>query len=52
MAPARCDGYADWYDESIGAHSATATPLLLRWWEPVQATALMWAAGLAHTWPP
>jgi SAM-dependent methyltransferase len=30
MAPARYDGHADWYDESIAAYSATATPLLLR----------------------
>jgi len=30
MAPARYDGHADWYNESIAAYSATATPLLLR----------------------
>jgi hypothetical protein len=30
MAQARYDGHADWYDESIAAYSATATPLLLR----------------------
>jgi SAM-dependent methyltransferase len=30
MAPARYDGHADWYDESIAAYSAAATPLLLR----------------------
>jgi ubiquinone/menaquinone biosynthesis C-methylase UbiE len=30
MAPARYDGMADWYDETVAAYSATATPLLLR----------------------
>ena len=30
MARARYDGHADWYEDSIAAYSATATPLLLR----------------------
>jgi ubiquinone/menaquinone biosynthesis C-methylase UbiE len=30
MAPARYDGLADWYDESVALYSATATPLIMR----------------------
>lgn len=30
MTPARYDGLADWYDQSVARYSATATPLIVR----------------------